>query len=271
MRPLVAIAAARFRMLLQYRGAALGGLVTQIFFGLTRIMVFEGFYRSATVAPPMDFRQAVAYVWLGQATLTLIPWNTDPEIREQVRAGTVVYELCRPLDLYAVWYARAVAWRSAPMLLRLVPMFVIVILVLPAIGLGEFALTLPSGIGGGSAWLVALAGALLISAALTTIIHVGLLWTLGQEGVSVIFFSLVSFCGGLVFPIPLFPAWAQTVLMALPFSGPLDLPARLYTGVLAPADLLWVLGHQLGWTGVLAALGRWLLGRQMRRMVIQGG
>ena len=47
-RPYAAILGARFRMLLQYRAAAIAGLWTQIFFGLILIMIYEAFYRSSS-------------------------------------------------------------------------------------------------------------------------------------------------------------------------------------------------------------------------------
>ncbi len=266
MRPYLAIVAARFRTLLQYRAAALGGLVTQIFFGVVRIMILEGFYRSASAAPPMTLEQAVGYVWLGQATLALFPWNVDEEIRTQAREGTVVYELCRPLDLYALWYARALAFRAAPTLLRLVPMFLVAGLLFPP-GLG---LPPPPSLAAGLAWVVALGGALVLSAALTLLTHVGVLWALGTDGVPVLMMTIATLLGGLVIPLPLFPDWAQPVLAALPWSGAMDLPARLYTGQLPAGDVALVLVHQLGWTAILVAIGRWLLGRQARRLVVQG-
>ena len=40
MRPYLAIVSARFRMLLQYRAAAIAGLWTQVFFGLVLIMIY---------------------------------------------------------------------------------------------------------------------------------------------------------------------------------------------------------------------------------------
>src|SRR5262249_28030406 len=74
--PYRALFGARFRMLLQYRAAALGGLFTQIVFGLILIMIYEAFYRSSTAAvQPMAFGQVASYVWLGQALLMLLPGN----------------------------------------------------------------------------------------------------------------------------------------------------------------------------------------------------
>ena len=116
---------ARFRTLLQYRAAALAGMGTQVFFGLVFVMVYEAFYRSSRASQPISYPEVVTYVWLGQAFLAMLPWNVDPEIRAMIRSGAVAYELLRPLDLYAAWYCRALAWRTAPTLLRAVPLFAI--------------------------------------------------------------------------------------------------------------------------------------------------
>ena len=51
--PYLHIATTRFRALLQYRGAALGGLFTQTFFGLLRIMVLSAYYAASPAAPPI--------------------------------------------------------------------------------------------------------------------------------------------------------------------------------------------------------------------------
>jgi ABC-2 type transport system permease protein len=74
-RPYRAIVSARFRTLLQYRAAALGGLWTQIFFGLVLLGIYEGFYGSTTRPQPMHFNDIVSYIWLGQALLAMLPWN----------------------------------------------------------------------------------------------------------------------------------------------------------------------------------------------------
>ena len=92
-----AILSAQFRTLLQYRAAAVAGIVTQIFFGLVIVMVYEAFYASTTEVMPISLREVIIYTWLG-----MIPWNVDPDIRAQIRNGGVAYEMLRPVDLYSV-------------------------------------------------------------------------------------------------------------------------------------------------------------------------
>jgi ABC-2 type transport system permease protein len=272
LRPYVAIVGVRFRMLLQYRAAAIAGLWTQIFFGLVLIMVYEAFYRSApTAVQPMAFAQVASYVWLGQALLAMLPWNVDAELRAMVRSGAIAYELCRPIDLYGLWFARAVAQRTAPTLLRAAPMAVFAALGLPLLGLGAWRLAAPASLGAGAGFAAALVCALALGCAISTLLNITLMWTVAGDGIILLATTVVSLCSGLVVPLPMFPAWAQPVLRWLPFSGLFDLPFRIYSGHIALGDLAPVIARQLGWTIAVVALGRWLLGRGLRRVVVQGG
>jgi viologen exporter family transport system permease protein len=270
-RPYQAILTARLRTLLQYRGAAVAGAGTQVFFGLIRLMVLEAFYRSSTASPSFSFAEAVGYVWLGQVTFTMQPYNLDRDVRAMVRTGTVAYELLRPVDLYALWYSRNLAWRTGPMLLRVLPMLVLSAVALPLLGLHEWALAPPPSLASGALWLLSLAGALAFSCAITTLMSISLLWTISGEGIAILIGSLVTLLSGMVIPLPLFPAWAQPALRLLPFAALVDLPARVYTGHIPPAQAGWVLLHQTLWTAALVLVGRALLARGPRRLVLQGG
>ena len=272
LRPYAAIVSARFRMLLQYRAAAIGGLWTQIFFGLVFLGVYDAFYRSSLQqAHPMSFAQVVTYVWLGQALWAMLPWNPDGEVRAMVRSGAVAYELCRPVDLYGLWYARALAWRTAPTVLRAMPLCLFATVVLPLLGLEEWRLAPPASIASAIAFAAAFVCTLLLGCALTALMNVSLLWTLNGEGAVLLMAASVTFFSGMIIPLPLFPDWAQPIVQALPFAGLVDLPFRVYIGHIPPHDVVAVLRHQLLWTIALVVFGRWLLARGMRRIVVQGG
>jgi ABC-2 type transport system permease protein len=271
-RPYRAVISARFRMLLSYRAAAIGGMFTQTVFGLVLIMVYEAFYRSpASAAPPMQFSQVASYVWLGQALLVMMPWNVDSDVRAMVRSGAVAYELCRPIDLYNLWFARAIAYRTAPTSLRAVPIVVIAAIGLPLVGLDEWRLAPPPSFAAAGGFAVALVCALALACALSMLTNISLLWTVGGEGIVLIMATVVSVLSGLLIPLPMLPGWLQPVVRWLPFAGIFDLPFRIYTGHIPVSGLALVLARQVGWTVALVMLGRWLLGRGMRRLVVQGG
>jgi ABC-2 type transport system permease protein len=263
LRPYRSFFAARFRMLLQYRGAAFGGMVTQLVFGLILVMVYEAFYRSSSAPQPMSLDEVRSYVWLGQAMLGLLPWNVEGELRAMIRSGGVAYELLRPLRLYPLWYARTLASRLAPTLLRAIPILVL--------AFAFFGLRLPPSPAAALAYLAATAGAVALGAALTVVFTVSLLWTVSGEGITQLGTALVVILSGMAVPIPLFPDAIRTVIEFLPFRGLVDIPFRLYVGNLPPSAVLPLLGHQLAWTAALVALGALLLRRGLQRLEIQGG
>lgn len=144
---------ARFALLLQYRTAALAGVGTQLFWGFVKVMVLEAFFTHAISAQPMTLREATGYVWLGQAFLiAIVPWGGDREIQELIRSGGVGYDLLRPTDLYNYWLARALALRTAPLILRGIPLLSITILLFPILGFSERSLFLPSSFAAGVAF-----------------------------------------------------------------------------------------------------------------------
>jgi len=254
---------ARFLTLLQYRAAAVAGLFCQTFFGLVMIMIYSAFIDSSSAASPMSLAQMITYVWLGQALFQLLPWGIDGDIAGLIRGGNVAYELLRPLDLYGYWYARTLAQRTAPTLLRSVPMVIIAMLC--------FGMQPPESHAAGAAFAAALLGALLLTCSLNMIMVISMMWTLTGEGMIYLIGTVAMFCSGIVLPLPLFPDWAQPLLRALPFSAVYDAPFRLYTGLLPPEAVLGVLARQLVWTVALVLFGRFLLERGCKRLVVQGG
>ena len=268
--PYTAVVSARYRNLLQYRAAAFAGFVTQLFWGSIRLMILAAFYAAAEGPQPMNMVEVVAYVWLGQALLGMLPWNTDADFKEQIASGAVAYDLLRPLDLYGYWYARTLAFRTATTTLRAIPMVAFAMLLLPAFGLAEWALPAPS-VTALIGFLVAILAAALLSTAITVLAHISMLWTLSGEGVDRILPSFVTVLSGMVVPLPLFPDWLQPFLSWQPFRGLCDVPYRIYSGNIPISEAANEIVFTLAWTVVIVWFGRYLLSRGVRRLVVQGG
>jgi len=116
----------RFTRSLQYRAAAFAGILTQFAWGGMLILLFRAFYESNPQAFPMPFSSLATYVWLQQALLTLLsPWAYNKDIMDSIQSGTIAYELCRPVDCYAMWYVKNLAERLSKVCLRGLPILVV--------------------------------------------------------------------------------------------------------------------------------------------------
>lgn len=256
----------RLLALIQYRAAAIAGMATNWTFGMMRIMVMIAFYASAKGAPPMSLAQSVTYIWLGQMLLGILPWNLEKEVSESVLTGQIAYELTRPIDIYAMWFMRTLAFRVAPTMLRGVPMFIICAFLLP----GEYRLMLPGPAAFG-AFALSLLGALVLSASITNLMHAYVLVTQRSDGVVRIVNAAAEMLSGMIIPLTLMPDGLAGFLRYQPFAGVVDLPVRLYCGNLMPDEVWTVLGLQLTWAAALIAAGRFATNRGLRRIAVAGG
>ena len=269
--PYRAVFSSRAREELQYRAAALAGLFTQVVFGFIIIMVLLAFYASSDAVSPLGVVDTVAYIWLGQALLGLMPWNVDPATSNAIRTGEVIHELLKPVETYRLWYARALAWRTVRTSLRFVPMVVLAMLVFPLVGLGTYALPSPASMWALAVFGVAVALSALLSTVVTLLIQVVMLWTVSPDGVLRIVPSIAIFLSGGLVPLPLFPDWMQPFMVVQPLRGLVDTPSRIYSGDLVGGVALVALAWSVGWIVALVMVGRWGLARGLRRLVVAGG
>jgi ABC-2 type transport system permease protein len=213
----------------------------------------------------------VSYIWLGQAFLVLMPWSPDPEVRDCIRTGSIGTELLKPLDLYSLWFAKALGLKSAQLSLRALPILLFAGLLLPALGLDEWRLLPPASLAHFLAFLLSLAAAILLCAAVVCVYDVLLFRSVSAVGSTAMVASLVALGSGILVPLPVLPPRMAAALRLLPFSGLGDAPFRFWTGTAPLASLPASLAHQLLWLLALALLGRAVVRRELLRLEVLGG
>jgi len=272
-RPYLAAFASRFLQMLQYRTAALAGFATQCWWGGIKVMVFAAFFEgtSAAAQAPMSLAQAITYTWLAQGLLVLMPWLVDPEVAQAARTGAVAYDRLRPVDAYALWYARTAGWIAARLLPRAALMLGFAGIALPLAGFGEWAWQLPVDAAAGLAFAVSLLLGLALSTAMVMLLNVAAVAALNERGINALSAPLVIVLSGNLLPLALLPDAWQAALLLQPLAGLMDIPARLYFGQLRGAGALGALALQCFWIALLVGVGRLALGRTMRRLQVQGG
>ena len=253
----------RRRMELQYRGAALGGFICQLFFGLILIALYRALYAGKPQAVPIS--HISSYVWLQQAFFRML-LATDPDLADKIRTGSIAYDLCRPLHLYTYYYVRILALKLVGSLLRAVPMLAVACLLPEGWGLAS-----PAGASALLTSLPALFIGLLCVSALENITMAFTMRTLDPRGIQAMLNMLMMILSGNLLPLTLFPDAWQRVITLTPYAQLLDAPIRLYTGACPPERAFSALILQAAWTVCLVLCGSLLWRRNRRRLVVQGG
>jgi ABC-2 type transport system permease protein len=259
----------RFAEGLRYRAAAFSGALVSVFWGFIKCVIFSAFYeygRNGTKGNGLELSQAISYVWLAQGLFMLQAMSVDADILGKIKNGDIGVELCRPLGLYAHWFAKSAAGRlGGAWLSGLIA--VLAGFCMPA----GWALGLPASAWGFILFLVTAAMAFLQCsgyAMLVTSIRVDITW---GDGPAYILMLLGGVLSGAVFPLRLWPDCMQTFLRLQPFAGFTDIPAQLWVGSLRPSDALPAMALQLFWSLAFIALGRAIMRRRLKSVIIQGG
>ena len=257
----------RFVAGLQYRAAAWAGVATQFAWGGMTILMFWAFYQNGGNSFPMTFPQLSSYIWMQQAFLAMfMAWFFDNEIFESITSGNIAYELCRPCDIYAMWFAKNMAIRLSRMVLRCLPIL-LVAAVLPS----PFNITLPPDWPSAVLFLISVLLGFLVLIAFSMLIYISAFYTISPMGIRFLATSVTEFFAGAVVPIPFFPETLQPVIYALPFASMQNTPFLIYTGHISGTAALQSIALQIVWFAVLLTVGRILMRRALRNVVVQGG
>ena len=257
---------------LQYRLAALVGAVTPVFWGIVMVTVFHVYYAysensGAGVQAGLTLGQTVSYLWLVEVVQFIAGPFIVGDILAKIESGDVGIELCRPLDIQLHWFMRNAGWRLGETTVKCAPILAAALLMPAGYSLGP-----PASLASLGAMLLAVAGSLCLSSALTTTYYLARLSVAWGDGAARILFGMLpQVLSGAYVPLQFWPDFMQPFLRWQPFAGLLDLPLRLYVGALEPGGVWGVLLSQLVWTAGFLALGRLMLRRNLKRLVVQGG
>jgi ABC-2 type transport system permease protein len=267
MKKYLAIFRIRFINALQYRAAALAGMATQFAWGFMEIFAFTAFYRANPGAFPMEFSQTISYIWMQQAFLALfMMWFWENDIAAAITEGSTAYEMVRPIDLYSRWFCQASANRLARTVLRCAPILIVAFIV-PE----PYRMTLPPDAGQLFLFLFSLILSLGVVVAFSMLMYISLFYTLSPMGVRIIVAVLSDFLAGATVPLPFFPEPVRAVIELLPFASMQNMPLRIYSGNIAGTDALTGIALQVVWFVVLLFIGRLMMNRALKKVIVQGG
>lgn len=257
----------RFVANLQYRMAAIAGILTQFAFGFIFSMIYIAFYESNQANAPMTLSQVVTYLWIQQAFFALMYlYYRDSEILEMIKNGNIAYELCRPGHLYFKWYIKILSSKLAGLTLKFSPI-ILVALFLPE----PYRLLLPES-GEVFLWfLLSISLSAFLIPAFCTLMHLLSFFLLDDKGIYTFVTAFAEIFAGLAIPLPFFPKVLQGIANVLPFRYMADLPLRIYSGNIVLQDAYFYVGIQLIWTILFIGIGYFTTKKCLQKIVVQGG
>ena len=257
----------RFTAGLQYRAAAWAGIATQFAWGGMTILMFWAFYQNGDDHFPMAFSELSGYIWMQQAFLAMfMAWFFDQEIFESITSGSIAYELCRPCNIYSMWFTKNMAVRLSRTVLRCIP-----VLTFAAFLPEPFRISPPPGWASGLLFLASMLLGFLVLISFSMLIYISAFYTISSMGIRLLATSVTEFFAGAIIPIPFFPEALQPVLYALPFASMQSTPFLIYTGHVSGAKALHGIALQLIWLTALTVIGRALMRRALKKVIVQGG
>ena len=257
----------RFLMGLQYRTAALAGIVTQFAWGGMEILVYKAFYEADANAFPMSFSATASYIWMQQAFLAFFAaWMLENEIFDNIVNGNIAYELCRPLNIYHMWFSRSIANRLSKAVLRCFP-----ILIVAAFLPSPYRLCMPASFFHFLLFVITLLLGLAVTVSFCILVYSLTFFTISPQGLRMLFTTSVEFFAGAVIPLPFFPEKLQKIMELLPFAAMQNVALRLYSGSMSNEAMLKAMLLQLFWLFALTVLGKKLCSIAEKRITVQGG
>jgi ABC-2 type transport system permease protein len=262
MRLYVEVARRTYARISTYRSATLAGVFTNTVFGFLLAYVLLAVYQERVLVGGFDAVDAITFTFVAQGLLMPLGMFSGTEMADRITSGDVIVDLQRPFD-HQAWCA-AVEYGKAGfyLLFRGIPPLLAGALV--------FDLRWP-GPGDLSAFGVSVALAIGVSFGFRYLLALSAFWLLDVRGPNQLGTLVSHFLSGAYIPIVFFPLWIEWLCRVLPFASMLQIPIEIWLGRHHGLDLLAVWALQAAWLVALVAMGRLVLHRAVRRVVIQGG
>lgn len=258
----------KFNNEIQYKIAAIAGILTQFAWGAMYIMLYSTFLENGSNSD-MSISQLSTYIWLQQACYMLYnTWSLEKDVLEGIQTGNVSMELIRPINLYEIWHSKTLARKLSMCTLRAIPL-VIACMFLP---IELYKMQMPvSGIAF-TLFFITFILSVFLMMAYVMIMYGTIMYTIGSNGVKVIFQLANEFFAGVVIPISFMPNILQTILKFTPFYYMQNIPFNIYTGYYNNyQEILLGIIIQIAWIIILTIVGRALINKRIKKNVVQGG
>lgn len=250
---------------LQFRLATVVMVIGNLLYLIVVYFLWKAIYASAgtDVVNGMTFTDTLIYLVLATALFGFMEMYTVWEIGRNIQSGKIVLDLLKPME-----YRRYLFWSYSgtfvtQFFFTFLPTFIVVCFVTHgAIPLGINLLY----------FVISVVMAVMINYSIDFFVGTICLFTESIWGINIMKQVIVLLLSGATIPIAFFPEPLKTIVYYLPFQSIYNSPLTLLLdGDPKPETVLTILGTQLIWCIVMAALSRLFWKVSLRQITVNGG
>jgi ABC-2 type transport system permease protein len=202
---------------------------------------------------------------LGTAFIGSLVFSTRThEIGDHINNGDLSMFLTKPWSYFGYWFARDIGDKAFNIGFAIVELFILYMILKPA-------LLLQSDTNLIFLTIISMILAILINFFIGCLLGMVGFWSPDIWAPRFIFYILVGFLSGGVFPLDIFPNWLQLIFQYSPFTYMIYFPMKVYLNAFSQSQL--VLGFLIAafWTGALYAATNLIWRRGLKSYSGHGG
>lgn len=256
----------RFKEKIQYRTTAIAGLVTQFAWGFLQIILFTTLM-NGNDSKEITMGNLPTFIWLQQALFSLTNiFREDGTIYNDIISGNIVFDMSRPLNIFSIWFYKNLGLRIANGILKGIPVILITLFLSPG-----FKLNLPHNVTYFILFLISLLFTIIISILLSMFQYAVALRTINFSGIKQFYGLLIDTLQGSFIPLFFYPTNIRKVLEILPTGNTYYLTNRFYYGDFPLNEAIYRLAFQGLQCIILYFFIRYIIERNVRKIIVQGG
>ncbi len=207
--------------------------------------------------------EMVTYIFISYAVRNLYTFNTERKISENIRDGSVIIDLIRPLNYQLARFFESLG--------SVIFEGILVGIIVIAVGFGIFHIKGPASFMYGTLFAISLTFSVLINFSLSYAVGLLSFSTTSIFGFINAKRFISNFLSGGLIPLTFFPPWLHKIAFMLPFHAMVSSPISIYLGQIEAYQIANVLLEQLFWVIILWLAGYFMWAWASRKITIHGG
>ena len=252
-----------FLNMLAFRLRYYTGIITYFINVTVYYFIWRAIYQVDPGFAGFSFPQMITYVTVGWIIRSMYFNNIDSEMAEDILEGKITMVMIKPVSIQWSYIARAMGESAFRLLLLTAPTALLLGLIFPVLP--------PASVAHFAAFLVSLAGSVLLVAAMNFVVGSCAVRLTSILGLLRAKFWAQDLLSGVLVPVTMFPAPLRQISRLLPFEHIGFTPMMIYLGKVSWREIAEAMALEAVWIAALLWFGAWFWRVMSRKITVHGG